>query len=276
MPIRIPQRFAIVKPWIRGRLAGNDNLPPLSEVIRFLTGPSAKTRGMRYIESIQADGDWLEVRLRGVPRPIYWLAASGLWTLGMIVSEQFDPADWHYYQIPETRIRPDDVVFDCGAAEGLFSLVASATCRRCYCIEPAPSFQPVLAKTFEGIPNVEIVPALLSDHAGHTRMQDSGITSRETQSGGVAVEVTTVDLLAERFQTPVTYLKADVEGAEMELLQGALQTIETYHPRIAITTYHDPDHAAAIAELLTHVSPRYQVKVKGIYRHGQPVMLHAW
>jgi FkbM family methyltransferase len=232
---------------------------------------------MRFVRSITEEADFYAVALKGYQPPIYWPVSWGLWTLGMILSEQFDPTDWHYYQIGETKLRPEDVVVDCGAAEGLFSLIASSLCKYCYCVEPAPSFQPFLRKTFEGIKNVEILPFLLSDHIGETHMEDSGINSRETGDlTGPSIDVATIDAIFFEGNIPFTYLKADIEGAEMRLLEGAKQSIRQFRPRIAITTYHDPLHADQIKAFLQGVHSDYRFRVKGIVPGGQPVMLHAW
>jgi len=171
-------------------------------------------------------------------------------------------------------------VLDCGAAEGLFSLVAAAVCKHCYCIEPSPSFHPFLHRTFNGAKNVEILPYLVSDFIGNTHMELAGIASHETQDESApSVPTTTIDALFANGNTPhipFTYLKADVEGDEMRLLHGAVESIRKYRPRIAITTYHKPEHAGQIKTFLKDVHSDYRIKVKGIVPGGQPVMLHAW
>jgi hypothetical protein len=63
----------------------------------------------------------------------------------------------------------------------------------------------------------------------------------------------------------------------MAMLEGARETIRRCRPKIAITTYHRPDHAAKIGRLLRSIHPDYHIVVKGIENHwGSPVMLHAW
>jgi FkbM family methyltransferase len=275
--IRIPKRFDVVKPWLQARKQGREGLPSFFQLCHFLGQPGAKARGMRYVRSISEKQGFFVVALNGYDRMIYWPASMGLWMLGMILAEQFDPSDWHYYQIAETKIGPDDVVVDCGAAEGLFSVVAAAVCKYCYIVEPSPSFQPFLRRTFNGVKNAEIVPFLLSNYIGDSHMQVAGVSSRETEDAAApSVPVTTIDAIFCDKNIPFTYLKADVEGAEMRLLEGAKKSIAQYRPRIAITTYHDPIHAAQIRSFLQGVHPDYRFRVKGIVPGGQPVMLHAW
>lgn len=262
---------------MEARKKGRDGLPSFSELCHFLAQPSAQRRGMRYVRSLKKKLGFYLVTLKGYDRPIYWPVSWGLWGLGMILNEQFDPRDWHYYQISNTKLGPEDIVVDCGAAEGVFSLVASRVCKHCYCVEPAPAFQPFLRRTFDGIKNVEILPYLLSDHIGDTHMDGVGISSRESDDQTApSVAATTIDAIFHDKDLPFTYLKADVEGAELRLLEGAKKSIKKYRPRVAITTYHEPSHADQIKTFLEGIHPDYQFRVKGIVPGGQPVMLHAW
>jgi hypothetical protein len=94
---------------------------------------------------------------------------------------------------------------------------------------------------------------------------------------GVEVDVTTIDDLFRDHDEPISYLKADLEGYDVEMLEGAVETIRRHTPRIAITTYHRAEHARTMERLLRRVHPAYQVRCKGIFQDtGSPVMLHAW
>jgi FkbM family methyltransferase len=216
--------------------------------------------------------------MQNVIRPLYFPQSVGRYSLETLVVEQFEPGNWHYYQIEPTRLRPDDHVLDCGAAEGLFSLQAEPLCRRVYAAEPLPFWIQALRKTFAGSPTVEILPFALSDSDRPVRLKPGTLDSSITSGlDGIEVDARTVDSLFVDQNRPVTYLKGDLEGAEVDVLCGAKRTIRTFAPRIAFTTYHQADHAVQIANLLKRINPRYRTLCKGIeYRAGAPVMLHAW
>jgi hypothetical protein len=75
----------------------------------------------------------------------------------------------------------------------------------------------------------------------------------------------------------LTYIKADVEGHEIELLEGGIKTISKWKPKIAIATYHCSEHAAWITSYLKRIDSGYRVFTKGIRpENGNPTMLHAW
>lgn len=231
---------------------------------------------MRFVTALEETDQQYIVRLKGYDRPIFWPKAWDLNSLGMLISEQFDPLDWHYYQIPETRLEAGDVVLDCGAAEGLFTLIAAPVARKVYAFEPLPLFCENMAKTFQGLNHIEIVPALLSNKCGTTQLSAQGIASLQSEQGGITCRMETLDHLFPAGGEQVTYLKADVEGAEMELLDGARNLIRRDKPKIAITTYHHPDHADMITRFLRDLHPGYHIRTKGICENACPMMLHAW
>jgi FkbM family methyltransferase len=74
----------------------------------------------------------------------------------------------------------------------------------------------------------------------------------------------------------VTFLKADVEGMEMQLLQGAQSTIRRYQPKISICVYHYPNDIPDITNYLADLVPDYQFAL----RHHSPqlmeTVLYCW
>jgi FkbM family methyltransferase len=200
--------------------------------------------------------------------------------LKQVLVELFYEENWHYYQIKETKVQPDDIVIDCGGAEGAFSLVASTICKKCYVIEPSPEFKGALNLTFRGIDNVEILQCALSDEVGNGTIKMQGIMSSlsdDDAAGGASVKIETIDNLFYERKIPADYIKADLEGYDLKAIIGAKKTIQKYKPRIAITTYHHSEHAKLIGAYIKEIEPGYDIKVKGIYQEtGSPVMLHAW
>ena len=42
-----------------------------------------------------------------------------------------------------------------------------------------------------------------------------------------------------------TYIKFDIEGSELDALDGGRETITRYRPKLAVCVYHLPDHLCA-------------------------------
>lgn len=270
----LTRRFKLFGQWLAGRRNG----VTFTQLAAHLLAPISQRKASAFILSLNEVGNDYAVLFRNVSKPLYYPKEAGLSALYQVTSEIFDKRDWHHYEIPETAIRPEDIVVDCGAAEGLFSLKAAKQCKKVYAIEPLPLFITSLHKTFDALPNVEIIPAALGAVAGNAYLSDDGIMSVISSAPtATPVRLTTIDDLFVKQGLPITYLKADLEGYELEMLAGARETIRANRPRIAITTYHQADHAACIEKFLLAIHPDYHILTKGIEeRAGAPVMLHAW
>ena len=230
---------------------------------------------------------WCEVRIIGMgtlffPPPFTDKDAEG------VLAEAFrtiiDPSSDHYYEKKGTIIEQGDIVADCGAAEGAFALSVHKRCRKVFAIEPNRHFVDCMRKTFEEDTNIEIVQAGLSDKKETAQLMDDGCASRICEGkADYDVELTTLDDLFYYRDKRLDYLKADLEGYEIKMLNGAKKTIKEFEPRISITTYHVPSHSIEIRDLLLEINPDYRIytigmrwnKISGSI-YCWPAMLHAW
>lgn len=60
----------------------------------------------------------------------------------------------------------------------------------------------------------------------------------------------------------VTYIKMDVEGAELKSLMGAEGVIRRSHPRLAVSIYHSDADMIDIIEYIKKQFPFYQLYVR--------------
>lgn len=267
-------RLQVLKWWLKG----NKNNVSLPELIRFFFAPSYSSKADSLINRIEEDGSFLVVYFKTIENPLYYPKEMSLKSLKQVIVETFYEDNWHYYQIEETKVEKNDIVVDCGAAEGLFALKTAPVCKKVYLIEPMPKFVEGLKWTFRGYSNIEIIPCALSDQHGEAFMSDGGIASSlSDDKKGRPVNVETIDALFYEKDIRVSYIKADLEGYDFRSIVGAKKTIQSYSPKIAVTTYHDMRHAKEIAEFIASIKPGYKFRTKGIYQEtGTPVMLHAW
>lgn len=240
--------------------------------------PRCETLAAAAIEETEERDGMMRVRLKGRDGWLYAPIQLGVHAFYQTITEQWYPWQWHYYTIPQTAVAPGDVVFDCGAAEGIFTFLHRGTAGHLYAFEPLPEFRAGLEKTFAGDARVTVVPSALGAVEDTAYLRRNGIASTlTTEPTDTTVRIETVDGFCRRQGTRVDFIKADVEGYEIEILRGAAEAIREFRPKIAVTTYHNAGDAREVEEFLRATLPEYRILRKGIEeRAGAPVMVHAW
>lgn len=142
-------------------------------------------------------------------------------------------------------VRPGDTVFDIGANVGLFSVVLGCAVRaegRVISAEPVPINALRAKENFElnRLSNVQLVNAAVGSAEGTIQLNlanDSAYPSviqvAESRGSGESIEVQlrTLDSLWCEIGSPeVRFVKIDVEGAELDVLRGAVQMLRCTQP----------------------------------------------
>ena len=84
----------------------------------------------------------------------------------------------------------------------------------------------------------------------------------EMAHGLLEVEVIDIDnFVAEHRINKVDLIKMDIEGAEMEALQGAEKVIAEHQPQLAICIYHKKEHFIDIPLYLKQLNPDYRFRL---------------
>ncbi len=86
-------------------------------------------------------------------------------------------------------------------------------------------------------------------------------SSRFSEIGEESVNVTSIDAIkqGELKEEVVTFIKMDIEGAELEALKGAKQTITRDKPDLAICIYHKDEDIVEIPKYILELNPRYEL-----------------
>jgi FkbM family methyltransferase len=80
----------------------------------------------------------------------------------------------------------------------------------------------------------------LSDKPGYVHVPQSGtIGSNIDSKGPVQVRLTTIDEEVLTYNLTIGFIKIDIEGHEMEVLKGAIRTLEKQHPILSVSSYHN-------------------------------------
>lgn len=140
----------------------------------------------------------------------------------------------HRYLTPEFDVSEDDIVADCGVAEGNFSLSVVEKVKRLYLFEPEERWMKPLEATFAPwAEKVTIVQTYLSDSV------DNGENSSDT-----------IDNYFSNKDLP-TFVKLDVEGYEEKVLSGAKNSMTSGAIQKVVTcVYHYADDELKLGDLL--------------------------
>ena len=167
-------------------------------------------------------------------------------------------------------VRSGDVVLDGGANVGVFTRKAlNAGARTVIAIEPAPENVETLRRNFAteiASGRVVLQPVGLWNQPselplnvnGDNSARDSFVLDPGARVSTVMVPLRTIDSLVETLAlSRVDFIKLDIEGAEKKALAGARQTLNRFHPRLAIAMEHLTDDPIAIPAAINSMGLNY-------------------
>ena len=184
------------------------------------------------------------------------------------------------YLYKDIQIKKGDVVIDAGANFGLFSGLASSLEATVYAFEPVKIIrEKYLEETAKLNENINIISLALSNTIGNVLIKGGGIASasivenlNKKESDLINEIVSTItldDWVKQNNISKIDFIKADIEGAERLMLEGAQWVLKNYAPKLAICTYHLPDDKKVLTDLILKANPNYKI----IYKWKK---LYAW
>ena len=257
----------------------NKNNVTFQELTKFLLKPKVKEIAKKFIKKIEIEEDYI-ISFYSFDHKLYWPQYFPINRLDQVVAETFDIDDWHYYQKQHTEVTQNEIILDIGTAEGLFPLKVIDKCKHVYMIEPSKIFYDCLQKSFiEFSDKTTIFNTAVGNEDGIISFDENslnGMVSFENNEHSNKISIHKIDTLFKNNEK-ITYLKADIEGFEQEMLKGAEQTIKRNKPKIAITTYHTQNNPDEIIAIIKGYVPEYNYYVKGVYGiTPKPILIHFW
>jgi FkbM family methyltransferase len=253
------------------------------EFYKNIIAPPCEIIAKKFAKKMHEDNEYDYYSIKSYSRLFNYPKLVPYHHFAQVISEGMQSNHWHFYEIPETCVLKDEIIVDCGSAEGFFAFKYENIARKIYAVELSPIFVNSLEKLFAGKRDVvEVIPVAVGDENGEMYLEPSNIASQiksevEDSMNYVRVPICKIDTLFFEQDRPFTYLKADLEGYEEKMILGALQSIKAYKPKIAITTYHIGQDYKSIVDTIKSIVPEYNFKIKGYeYYEGKPVMLHMW
>ncbi|MBR1368143.1 hypothetical protein RJ53_01000 [Methanocalculus chunghsingensis] len=174
--------------------------------------------------------------------PIDWKDIKIKQNLSNIMNEQRSDSPHCYLSISD--VGENWIIYDLGAAEGFQSKMWIKKAKHIVIFEPSTSNFKALKYTFRS----EILD-------GKITLINEGVSLKEehvTIGSSEIFHLDSLDNLIEKYDLPYpTYIKADIEGQELNFLRGANNTLDSNMIRyLDICTYHRPDDEHKIDDLM--------------------------
>ena len=146
-----------------------------------------------------------------------------------------------------------DVIFDCGAHVGNCAIIFSRLVGKTGLVISLEPFEEAFSLLNERLRRLKLdnvialkkgvwnqpdqLPVTVLSDTLYSRIDPEKIS--EFSASDSTIKVTTIDRVVEELKlTRLDMIKMDIEGAEIEALQGAAHTLETLKPCLAVASYH--------------------------------------
>jgi FkbM family methyltransferase len=250
-------------------LTGRSPVCPFSHAIRWKDEEDAlrvaKDRILRGSKFVSQDRG---LELWDTPKGRFWIPRGNRYVLPFNLAEM----ESHIYGAGTHFVQAGDIVLDCGASDGDFSREAlQAGAKLVVSIEISPPAQECLRRNLaESIAahRAIVYPKGVWDSDGTLRLNvsdynfaaNSVVLRPEGSHSDVEASLTTIDKIVNELGLPrVDFIKMDIEGAEVNALAGARDTIARFKPRLSIATEHKPDDEVTIPEAVRRLRSDYRM-----------------
>jgi FkbM family methyltransferase len=96
-----------------------------------------------------------------------------------------------------------------------------------------------------------------------SQMGSGGFSTKSELGNGkiiAKIHITSLDaFVKENNIQRIDFIKADIEGAERDMLQGAAEVLKKFAPKLAICTYHLPDDPEVLERIILDANPDYKI-----------------
>lgn len=183
-----------------------------------------------------------------------------------------------YFPKDIIKLADSEVFLDAGAYDGdtffEFSSRVNNKYNKYIALEPDPSNYELITINLRKFQNIIADPyAVGSKHEFLSFNSTGGEGASINTEGDITVECVSID---EKYKIhKPTFLKFDIEGAELEALKGAVNLIKEMTPTIAVCIYHKPQDIFEIPLWINEVNSNYNFYVRTHGRDGFEFVLYA-
>lgn len=168
-----------------------------------------------------------------------------------------------YFDLDLIKVTKEEVFVDLGAFIGdtVNSYVQSYgpdSYKKIYCYEITPATFHALQNNLKEYPNIEYRMKGASDSHGVMYITANDTDSSAnilTNNGNIEVQTVPID---DDITEPITFIKMDIEGFEQKALLGCAKHIQSSHPKLALSVYHNNEDLWKIPRMIDEICPGYK------------------
>ncbi|MBY0416956.1 MAG: FkbM family methyltransferase [Pararheinheimera sp.] len=173
---------------------------------------------------------------------------------------KFDPLGQYFD--PVVKLDGDTFV-DGGGFDGVTSLEFIKHCpnyKKIFFFEPSSANMEIAKNNLKTFPNVNYLEYGLSNDRQRLYFDTtSGSASKVVEISDCSIVLDAVDNL---INDEVSFIKIDIEGFEMNALQGMANHIKNDHPKLAIAVYHKPEDLWELPEYVLSIRSDYNLYLR--------------
>jgi FkbM family methyltransferase len=245
------------------------------------------------LQNLIHGNETIKTKYHGWNLPLFDLKTVGyelqLFCISVGLSATFMDRQYEYGKIaPVIKAREADIVIDAGGCFGdtaLYFAHEVGENGHVYTVEFIPSNLEIMAKNLDLNENLKqritIVERPLWDVSNELLYyMDQGPASSVSFSkrdyfNEETLTISIDDLVKERNIPKIDFIKMDIECAEMNALKGAIQTIQTFRPKLAIAIYHQVKDFANVVSFIAELNLGYKFYLGHYTMHAQETILFA-
>ncbi|MFN4021482.1 MAG: FkbM family methyltransferase [Hydrogenophilus thermoluteolus] len=155
-----------------------------------------------------------------------------------------------------------EVFVDAGGFKGETSIYFASNYpnyRSIHLFEPNTDNYLECTKNLQKYPNIHCYPVGLYNKQKHSCFSNKESASHVSDYGDTIVKL---DLLDNILTEDPTYIKMDIEGSEINALQGSRKIIKRSKCKLAVSAYHRPGDYWKIPDLILSLHDKYEIKIR--------------
>lgn len=175
-------------------------------------------------------------------------------------TDQYFVNDYYNHALTKSEIYIDLGTYDGFILEDMINYV-DAQYEKIYAFEPNPESYKKIKTLIQNKKwdNIETFPMGTGIEKSKVSFKNEDAGSCIDVNGSMEIEIDALDNI---IKGPVTLIKMDVEGAELDTLKGSKNLIQKYKPKLAISIYHNCEDIFTLPLYIHELVPEYKFKIR--------------